>query len=120
MLGPVAGRVQDANAHVADADDVAVADRVERVLGLGERVDRGGNAVLEREPSVARDVVCVRVRLEHAHDPDAFLRRGFDVLLDRERGVDDHGFARRPVAEEVRAAAEVVVDELAKQHQRSR
>jgi hypothetical protein len=37
-------------------------------------------------------------------------------LLDGERGVDDDGFARGCVCDQVRSAAEVVVDELAEQY----
>ena len=62
---------------------LSVRERLERVLGLGERVDRDGHAVLEREAAVPRDVVGVRVRLEHALDPHACLGGGLEVLLDR-------------------------------------
>ena len=46
--------------------------------------------------------------------------RGLEVRLDRERGVDHDRLARVRVADEVRAAAEVVVDELAEEHARHR
>ena len=36
--------------------------------------------------------------------------------LDRERGVDEHRLARLLVPDQVRRAAEVVVDELAQEH----
>ena len=39
-----------------------------------------------------------------------------EVLLDRVRGVDDHGLARGLVADQVGRAAEIVVDELPKLH----
>ena len=119
VLGPVPGRVPHDDLDRADADDLPVGERVERVLGLRDRVDRDRNAVLEREAPVARHVVGVRVRLEHAHDPHAGLGGGREVRLDRERGVDHDRLARVRVADEVRAAAEVVVDELAEEHART-
>ena len=69
VLGPVAGRVDHAQRDGADLDRVAVAHRVVRVVDLGRRVDADGDAVLEREPAVPRDVVGVRVRLDRADDP---------------------------------------------------
>ena len=74
------------------------------------------HAVLEREPAVTRDVVGVRVRLEHA-------RR---AAPRRARPPPGTARSRRPgrrrrdsgllVADEVRRAAEIVVDELLEQH----
>ena len=76
-----------------------------------------GHAVLEREPAVAGDVVGVRVRLEDARSTRTRVSRGLgEELLDREGRVDDDRDRRRLVADEVRGAAEVVVDELLEQH----
>ena len=83
--------------------------------GLGERMDRDGHAVLDGEASVARDVVRVRVRLEHALDADARPRRGLEQRLDRERRIDDDRDAGLRVADEIGRAAEVVVHELPKE-----
>ena len=74
VLRPMARRVQDADLGRARAHDVAVGERLAWVLGLGERVDRDGQAVLEGEPAVARDVIGVGVRLEDALDPNAAPR----------------------------------------------
>src|SRR5581483_10733302 len=52
-----------------------------------------------------------------AHDPHARLRGRFDVLLDRERGIDDDRDALVRVADQVRAAPQVLVDELAEDHE---
>ena len=75
-------------------------------------------AVLEREAAVTRDVVGVRVRLEHARDPHVALLGLLEVLLDRVRGIDDHGLTRGLVADQVGRAAEIVVDELPKLHEK--
>ena len=88
----------------------------QRVLGLGERVDRDGHAVLEREAAVAGDVVGVVVRLEHAHDPHAGALRRLEVALDRVGGVDDDRLAGRLVTDQVGRAAEIVVHELPEEH----
>ena len=66
VLGPVPGRVQDADHNVTERDLLPVCERLVRILGLRRGVDVDGNAVLEREPPVPGDVVGVRVRLEHA------------------------------------------------------
>ena len=74
--------------------------------------------VLERQAAVAGDVVGVRVRLEHARDPQPSRRGLLEERLDRVRGVDEHRLARLLVTDQVRRAAEVVVDELAQEHRR--
>ena len=94
------------------AGSVTVRERLERVLGLGERMDRDRQTVLEREPSVARDVVGVRVRLEHALDPrpaPAAVSRYCSISKGR---VDDDGDACVGVADQIRGTAEILVDEL--------
>ena len=87
MLGPVAGRVDHADDDVADGDLVSVGERLVRVVGVRRVVDRDQHAVLEREPSMPRDVIGMRVRLEHADDPHVVPLRSVQVLLDPERGV---------------------------------
>ncbi len=69
VLRPVSRRVDHPHADLADAQDVAVLDRVERVVRLGERVDRDACPQFERKPAVAGDVIGVIVRLDHANDP---------------------------------------------------
>ena len=97
-------------------DLVAVLQRVVRVLRLRDRMDAAREAVLEREPSVPGDVVGVRVRLDDPDEPNAAPLGLLQVLLDRERRVDDDCDPGRLVADEVRRAAEVVVDELREDH----
>ena len=75
VLGPVAGRVDDAERDGADLDLVAVAHRVVRVVDAGVGVHADGDAVLEREPAVPGDVVGVGVRLDRADDPRARAAR---------------------------------------------
>ena len=79
-------------------------------------MDRHRQPVLEREAPVPRDVVGVRVRLEHAHDPQALALGGLEVGLDRVRGIHDHGLPGRLVADQVGRAAEIVVHELLEDH----
>jgi hypothetical protein len=59
----------------------------------------------------------MRVRLEDARDLHAAPRRLLEIRLDAEGGVDDNGETGRLVADQVGPAAEVVVDELAEQHE---
>ncbi len=104
--------MDDANVHLAGRDDLPVLERLERVVRLGERVDRDRQPVLEREPSVPGDVVGMGMRLEHALDAHALLLGKCEVLLDRERGIDDHGDSRLRIPDEVRRAPEILVHEL--------
>ena len=92
VLGPVARRVPHDDLDRADPDRLPVLEWVERILGPRERVDRDRDAVLEREAAVAGEVVGVGMRLEHAHDANAGLRRRREVRLDRECRVDDDRF----------------------------
>ena len=117
MLRPVPGRVQDGEDDVAELDPVAVRERLGIVLRLRGGMDPHRDAVLEREPAVAGDVVGVRVGLEHRREPHAVVRGRGQVLLDRERRVDDDRLAGLLVADEVGGAAEVLVDELLEQHE---
>ena len=116
MLRPVAGRVQDPDRRLAHADELPVCERLERELGLAERVDVHGRVVLEREPAVPREVVRVGVRFENVRDPQAVPLRLFEVGLDRVGRVDDDGLPARLVADQVGRAAEVVIDALVKNH----
>jgi hypothetical protein len=117
VLGPVSRRVHDSDRDFAERDLLPVLELLVCVLGLGRRVDMHRQPVLERESSVAGHVVCVRVRLEDARDAHVALFRLLEVLLDRVRGIDDHGLTRGLVADQVGRAAEVVVDELPELHE---
>ena len=116
VLGPVAGCVQDADRERSDPELLAVLDGVERERRLGQRVNAHRRFVLEREPSVTGDVVCVRVRLEHANDPHARPFGLLEVGLDRVGGIHYHRLPGPFVADQVGRAAEVVVHKLPEQH----
>ena len=70
----------------ADLDDLRVGERFEGVLGLGERMDRHGQSVFEREAPVPREMVGVGVRLEHPLDPNTARLGRLQVLLDVKGG----------------------------------
>ena len=70
----------------------------------------------QRQTPVSRDVVGVRVRLERARDLHALLLGRCEVLLDRVGGIDDNRLLRLLIADEIRRAAEIVVDELPEDH----
>ncbi len=116
VLRPVAGRVDAPEHDLAERDLVAVLQRVVRILGLCGGMDADGKAVLEREPAVTRDVVGVRVGLDRANEANSASLGFLEVLLDRERRVDDDCLARALVADQVRSAPESVVDELREDH----
>lgn len=75
-----------------------------------------GEALLEREPPVARDMVGVRVRLEDARQTNRPPLGLVQVLLDRKCGVDDDRDALVLVADEVGRTPEIVVHELREEH----
>src|ERR671915_422921 len=61
-------------------------------------------------------MVGVRMRLEDADDPHAVPLRLLEVVLDRVGGINYDRLPGALVADQIGRAAEVVVDELAKQH----
>ena len=96
VLGPVPGRVDAAQDDVAERDLVAVLERVVRVLGLGGRMDAHRDAVLEREPPVPeRWSACVCVSTTRTMRTSR-RSASVEVLLDRERRIDDDRLSRFP------------------------
>jgi hypothetical protein len=105
-----------AHADIADQELVAVAQAIVRVVGRRRFVDGDGHAVIEGKAAVAGNVIRVRVRLERSHDPHTEALGLRKQRLDRVGRIDDEGLARALVAEEVRRAAEIIVQELAEDH----
>ena len=120
VLRAMSWRVDAPKDDVAEGDLVAVLHRVVWVLRLGGRMDAHGGAVLEREPSVTREMIRVRVRLDRADDADFASLGLVEVLLDREGRIDDDGLAGTWIADEIRRTPERVVDELREDHGRVR
>ena len=116
VLGPMAGRVNGAQDDLADLDLGSVFERLVRERRLGLAVDANRDPVLERETTVARDVIGVRVRLDNRHDPNLAAFRLRQHRLDVVLRIDDHRDAGVLVADEVRGTAQVVVEELLEQH----
>src|SRR5579875_872137 len=116
VLRPVAGRVQGTDDHVAEHELAAVLERLVGERDAGGGVDPDREAVLEGEPAVTGDVVGVRVRLEHGDQPDPLPGRRLEERLDVVRGVDRDRDAGSLIADEVRRAAQIAVQELLEQH----
>ena len=120
VLGPVAGRVPHDDLDRADADRPgrrrAHRTGTRAARAGGSRRARRARARSGRGPRGGRRACASRARARSARRPS---RRGVEVRLDRERGVDHDRLARVGVADEVGAAAEVVVDELAEEHARN-
>ena len=115
---PAGGRAAIARRTTSPSSSSAPsASGVVLVLRLGRRVDRDRDAVLEREPAVAGEVVGVRVRLDRPHDLDPRRAASREERLDRVGRVDDRGDTCFLVADQVRRTAEVVVHELLEQHE---
>ena len=116
VLGPVTRRVDRAQDDLADLDLRPVVERLVREGRLGVAVDADRDAVLEREASVAGDVIGVRVRLEDADEPDVATLGLRQHRLDVVGRVDDDRDAGVLVADEVAGAAQIVVQELLEEH----
>jgi hypothetical protein len=116
VLRPVAGGVQRADGDVAEAQLPPVVERLVGVVGRGEPVDVDRRPGRRGEAPVAGDVVGVVVRLQDVRDSDAHVAGEREVLLDVELGIDHGRDARALVADEIRRAPEVVVDDLAEDH----
>ena len=116
VLGPVARGVHGLDLELAEAQPPAVVERLVRVLGVGEPVDvdrRPGGA---GKPAVARDVIGVVVGFEHVLDSNPVQAGKVEVWLDVPLRVDDRGDPLADVADQVRRAAQVLVDHLPEQH----
>ncbi len=114
----MAWRVHDANRHFADLELLTVRERVVVELGFRLGMHRDRQVVLQRQPAVARDVIRMSMRLEDAHEARLLLLRLGEVLLDCVGRVDDDRRPRGLVSDQVGRAAEIVVDELAEEHER--
>ncbi len=119
VLGSVARRVDAAERDVADGELGAVLERVVGIRDLRGGVDAHRDVVLERESAVARDVVGVRVGLDRPDEPDLEPVGLREDVLDRVGRVDDDRFAGLLAADQVRGAAEVVVQDLREEHRRT-
>ena len=116
VLRPVTRCVEHADKHLPDLDLGSVLERLVRVLRLGSRMNRDRHSVLEREAPVSRQVIRVGVRDERADQPHLVPLRGLKQVTEREERVDNHRDARFLVADQVRRAAEIVVQELPEKH----
>src|SRR4026209_2229314 len=106
VLGTVSRRVDAAEDYGAERYLGSVGHRVMRVLGIGRGMDAHRDAVLEREAPVPGQMIRMRVRLDHPDDARIASRGLLEVLLDRERRIDDDRVTRARVADAVGSTAE--------------
>jgi hypothetical protein len=118
VLGPVARCVQRPHPDAAELELPPVLDGLVVVVGLRVAVDVDRGPRRGHQPAVAGDVVRVVVRLEHVLDRHAHVPGEREVLVDVELRIDDRGDARVLVADQVRRAPQVVVGDLAEDHDR--
>ena len=117
VLGPVARCVQGSDQKLADLELEAVVDRLVLVVGLGVAMDVDRRPGCRGQPAVAGDVVGVVVSLEDVLDRDPGVAGQLEVLVDLEARIDDRGLAGLLVADEIRGTTEIVVGDLAEDHE---
>ena len=115
-FGGVARRLERGQADLAELDDIAVAERRERVLrpGPGAEIDGDAGAVAQLE--VSGDEVGVKVREEDVRDPQVVLGREGEILIDVALRIDDGCGVRAGVADEVRGVRQAIQIELLQDH----
>ncbi len=91
-------------------------ERLVREVRVDQTMDVDHGAGRRSEAAMAGDVIGVVVGLEDVGDAHVQVARQLEVLLDLEARVDDGRDAGLVVADEVRGAAEVVVNYLSKDH----
>ena len=97
-----------------------ILQRLVRKCRMCRFVDANRQAMLERKPAVTGDVIGVCMGLEDSDKLNLVSPGGIQILLDRECRIDDDGLPCLLVADEIRGAPEIVVDELPEQHGRDR
>src|SRR5213083_403482 len=113
----VAGRVTRPQLDVAEAEAVAVRQRLVRERHAGRAVDVDGGLRDGGEVAVARDVIGVGVGLDHVGDGESLLAGDAEVVVDAVSSrVDHHGAPRLGAADQVGQAAGLFVQELLKDH----
>ena len=116
VLGPVARCVQDVQCDVPEDDPVAVDDRPRLVLGPPERMGRDPHAALGRKHPVPRDVVGVRVRLDHPDELQAVLEAHVEDGLHMKRRIDHDRLSDVVATDDIRGAAEIAGQDLLEDH----
>ena len=118
VLGPVPRRVDRLDRHLAEVEDPAVGERLVRILGLGQLMDVDRRAGGAGEAPMSGDVVGVVVGLQHVLDPHPVQPRQAAVGIDVPLRIDHRRVPRIAIGDQIGGAAEVLVDDLAEEHDR--
>ena len=118
VLRPVSRRVDATQNDVSEDDLLAILQRVVRIRGVRAGwMLTGITSSRASRPCPERWSACVC--LDRPHDANLEPLGLLDVLLDRERRVDDDRLARPRIADEVGSTPERIVDELREDHGRA-
>ena len=118
VLGAVARRVDRLDLHLPQIEPPAVGDHLVGIVDAGQLVDVDRRPRGPRQAPVTRDVVGMVVGLEHVLDPHVVQARQPQVGLDVPLRIDDRSDPGPDVGDQVRGAAEVLVDHLPEEHRR--
>ena len=109
-------RFERLQSHLPEIDDVAVAERCERELGLRCRtqVDRRADAVAQLE--VTGNEVRMEVGQEHVFDSQTVFRGERQVLLDVTLWIENRGGVRLLVTDQIRGVRQAIQIKLLENH----
>ena len=116
VLRAVPGSVDRDEFDVADADAGPIGHRAGLKSDFGERRHPDWQAELEGQDAVARDVVGVRMRLDHTNEARIMVGKRSLERANIKRRVDHDRLVDLLTADEVAGAAKVVMDQLLEDH----
>src|SRR5579884_240657 len=112
----MAGRVENAQPELTQRELFAVRQRPEWVGDVGRFVEAELGAMARGEHPGARDVVGMNVGIDDvAQAEPSFLQEGV-VLVNVNRWIDNRGLMRLARGNEIRRAAEPLIEDLLKVH----
>ncbi len=117
-FGGVARCLERGQPDLAELDDIAVAERRERVFRLRLRTEIDPDAGTVPQLEMSGDEVGVKVREEDVRDPQVVLGREGEILIDVALRIDHGCRARAGVADQVRGVCQAIQVKLLQDHRR--
>jgi hypothetical protein len=116
VLGPMAGRMDCLDLHLAQPQDPTVGEGLVTVLSVGKLVDVNRGAGRLGEPAVTGNMISVIMGLQHMLDSHAVQSRQPPIRANVPLRIDYGGNPGFAVGNKIGGASEILVDYLAKEH----